>query len=635
MKHFEPGQIVLFYSQAQLRPGLLASVGERYCQVLDGSGQSLNLSTDRFILVSRVALASVTPAALNSWSQELQDCRDALDTEPMLAKLAGLSTPFEIDAACSELGYTDDLHRFALFLLLKDRADLFLYKKGLFKRRTEEERAVFLEQRNLENERAAYLQELAEFLAGVAAGKAPSLSAQTRNRFLAELRELQVAEGHRDLARLLRKASDGAETARQILDLRALLGDLDLETDPMAAGSGIPVLFTPDLWREARPSVTGEPIAVEAFSIDAADSPDHDDAISLQALPDGWEVGIHISDVAAQLALGSDLFREAQNRVSSLYLPSGSIPLLPSELSSQAFSLLESAPRAVLSLFVSLDQDLRPHRYEFRRATIRLARNLTYDEVDAQIAAKPYADLLRVCRKLQLERTGGANDHRQRYSWNLKVADGDMLMQRIDNLSPARFIVEELMILYNRIMAEQASSQDLPLIYRNIAQYFEPEDEEEAKFPGIQAYLSTEGKFHPGIGSQAYLHATSPIRRFADIVNQAQFESLLAGSPQPFSRNDLDEMIPVIEKRLLQLRAIAHRSERYWLLRFLRKKHLNSPLDAVLLKRLKHGFLTELTAWDKRIVLRCEDRPPLQTPVKLVIADVDLEELVVMGDVIL
>ena len=105
---------------------------------------------------------------------------------------------------------------------------------------------------------------------------------------------------------------------------------------------------------------------------------------------------------------------------------------------------------------------------------------------------------------------------------------------------------------------------------------------------GIQAYLSTEAKFHPGVGVQAYLHATSPIRRFTDIVNQAQFSALLAGNGQCFSRQDLEELIFSIEKRLQLLRAVAHRSERYWLLRWLEQKHLGEPLDAVPLLSLIH-----------------------------------------------
>ncbi len=635
MTHFVPGQIVLYYAQEQLCPGLLVSTGEGQNEVMEASGRLLKLTTDRFVLVSRLALAPVTQAVLSQWVDSLARCRESLPAESILAELSKLYDPFDIDAACAVAGFADDLSRFALFLLLKDRADLYLFKKGLFKLRSEEERTAFLRQRNLENERAAYLQEIASYLASWEAGAAPALSPQSRQKFLSELRDMQLAEGPKDLARILRNSSTGADPASRILELRLRLGDLEPETDPVAARSGIPILFDPGLWLQARPSAVGEALDLDAFSIDSADSPDHDDAISLQALPDGWQLGIHISDVAAQIPNGTELLREAQNRVSSLYLPSGSVPLLPPELSHHAFSLLAGAPRPALSLFVRLDNDLRPLNYEFRRVTLRPARNLTYDEVDARIAEQPYSTLLNVCRKLQSERTGGANENRQRYGWNLKVAGGEIQMQRVDNLSPARFLVEELMILYNRMMAEQASSRDLPLIFRNIAQYPEYSEDEDTPAPGIQAYLATEGKYHPGIGSQAYLHATSPIRRFTDIVNQAQFESLLTGSDQPYERGQLEDLIPAIEKRLAYLRGVAHRSERYWLLRFLRDKYLNFPLDAVLLKRLKIGFLAELPTWDKRIVLNCEDRPPLRVPVKLVIADVDLHDLLVQGDVIL
>jgi len=185
--------------------------------------------------------------------------------------------------------------------------------------------------------------------------------------------------------------------------------------------------------------------------------------------------------------------------------------------------------------------------------------------------------------------------------------------------------VEELMILYNRLFAKRATESGLPFLYRNVAGF--EENEETEPRAQIQAYLSTEARFHPGVGSEAYLHASSPIRRFADIVNQMQFQAFLQGQAPALGKDELENLIPELEKRLLLLRQVARRSESYWLLRFLQQKHLGEPLDLILLKRLRQGYLAELTRWEKRLVVHCDSLPPLQTPVKAVFSSVDLREL--------
>jgi hypothetical protein len=96
----------------------------------------------------------------------------------------------------------------------------------------------------------------------------------------------------------------------------------------------------------------------------------------------------------------------------------------------------------------------------------------------------------------------------------------------------------------------------------------------------------------------------------------------------------LDGLIPGIEKRLLLLNEISQRSERHWLLRYLRERCLDKPLDAVLLRRLRNGYVAELVKWGKKIVVCCEDRPPLQTEIKLVIREIDLDSLSAQATVI-
>ena len=636
MATYAAGTIVLFYHQARLCLGIVTSAEGNRWQVLDSEGEAQLLASERFALASLDLFTPPNTRTLGNFAAMAEQSLELLQDEGVPARLAQLPAPFSFEQASEAAGCHSDFCRFALYRHLRQREDLYLLKKGVWRTRDPEETAAFLARKEQEAARTRYLEAVAGFLERLDAKDAtaglPEFSSGTERQLAQELRALLISGEPKDLARVLR--ADGRDLDKSVRALRLSLGDIAADTDPVAAASGIPIAFVPGLPALA---VTPEPSELEqreAFTIDAEDSGDLDDAIDWQETAAGWNLGVHISDVAARIPVGKDLWRAAQDRVASLYLPSQTIPLLPPELSGDAFSLREGEARPVLSLRVELDREARIVACDWHRGWLRVKKNLSYETFDALLRSQERSPLLEICRKLRDARVGEGEERKPRYSWNLKVSDGDVALQRVDNLSPARFVIEELMILYNRLLAERACQSSLPLIYRNVTQFAEEEDEDAANY-GIQAYLSTSAKFHPGVGAQAYLHATSPIRRFTDIVNQAQFSALLEGRGQSFARQDLEELILSIEKRLRLLRAVTHRSERHWLLRFLKQKYLGEPLDAVLLRRVKQGCLEELSRWEKRLVLRCEEGLPLRTPVKLVVAGVDLEELLVWGDVIL
>jgi exoribonuclease-2 len=306
--------------------------------------------------------------------------------------------------------------------------------------------------------------------------------------------------------------------------------------------------------------------------------------------------------------------------------------MLPPELSSDVFSLRKDEPRPVVSLYLDLSPELKIASWDFQTGRINVPDNFSYRQADARINAWPFNLLSQFCGELNRQRGGEAPNGRDRYYWQIKVTGDGIAMKRQDLNSPARVIVEELMVLYNRSLAERANP--MPMIFRNVAQFLEDEDVPLSPVLGMQAYLSTVPVFHPGIGSQAYLHATSPVRRFTDIVNQIQFCRFLRNQPPLFSRERLEEMIPPIEKRLRLLKEVVMRSERHWFLKFLKQKHLGLPLDAIFVKRVSGGYLAELLPWERRIIILCDGPQPLQTPVKVVINGIDPGNFCARGDVI-
>lgn len=634
MARYAEGTAVLFYQKAELRLGMIAAMGARGCGVLDLDGVTIELTEKRFVLSSQTPLLPASGEALHHFTQEVEAAGKAFSSEHIQELLGALNKAFSFEEACAVLNLNSDAQRFAFFLYLKQNEEIFAPKKGLYQIRNAEERQAFLNQREQSRQREHYLAEVAEYLESFGKGESPHLEEGMRERLKLELRSLQLQNGSKDLARILRAGLEGMEAYEaRLKELRLALGDVFPDTDPMAAESGIPVAFKPGLEKKIldaelvvqNPAKTASGKSSEAFSIDIAGTLDFDDAISLTPRDEGWTLGIHISDVAGRIPAQSELFVEARQRAASLYLPGESISLLPETLTRSEFPLLAGTEKPALSLYVELDRELCLGNYEFRLDRVKITRNYSYQDFDAELSDPSFAPLYRLAQKLARERDDDEKSEISRFYWQLKVQNGEITMIKTDNLSPSRSIVEELMILYNRLFAKRATESGLPFLYRNVAGF--EENEETEPRAQIQAYLSTEARFHPGVGSEAYLHASSPIRRFADIVNQMQFQAFLQGQTPALGKDELESLIPELEKRLLLLRQVARRSESYWLLRFLQQKHLGEPLDLILLKRLRQGYLAELTRWEKRLVLHCDSLPPLQTPVKAVLTSVDLKEL--------
>jgi len=119
-------------------------------------------------------------------------------------------------------------------------------------------------------------------------------------------------------------------------------------------------------------------------TIDGETARDFDDAVLVTGRADGgYELQVHIADVAEYVRAGTDLDLEARFRGTSVYFPDRAIPMLPQELSSGICSLRPGEDRLVLSCILQLDSEGRIESYEIVEGVIRSAARMTYTEVHA------------------------------------------------------------------------------------------------------------------------------------------------------------------------------------------------------------------------------------------------------------
>ena len=301
-------------------------------------------------------------------------------------------------------------------------------------------------------------------------------------------------------------------------------------------------------------------------TIDPDDARDFDDAINVEKLPNGgWQLGVHIADVAAYVEPGSALDREARRRGNSVYLPDRVIPMLPERLSNGVCSLKPEVDRLTHSVFIQFDKRGVAKSARFARSVIRSAHRLTYKQAYAILTSPPRD---RLGERLHLAWELGLLVRRRRFEHGaldldfpeVKVsvdAHGKPVrLERVEN-DESHQLIEEFMLAANEAVARELKKRAIPTIYRvhenpdpeKLGEYREfalsfgykvgdlthrPElqrllaeirgkPEEQALKVGLlkslkRARYDPRPLGHYGLAKTNYLHFTSPIRRYADLV---------------------------------------------------------------------------------------------------------------------
>ncbi|MEJ5357951.1 MAG: ribonuclease R family protein [Desulfobacterales bacterium] len=350
---------------------------------------------------------------------------------------------------------------------------------------------------------------------------------------------------------------------------------------------------------------------LELFTIDGQATLDFDDALSLETLPDGLRLGVHIVDVAHFVRRDDPLDREARRRGSSIYLPDQRIPMLPAPLAEGLCSLRAGEVRPAITTFIDLASDLSVRGYRILPSWVRVKEQRTYFDVNLLADQDPKLLRLRsIARAFREARLAAGAVHIAVPEVNVWIAEnGEVHVSRLNRESPARMLVAEIMILANWLAARCLAENGLPAVFR--AQP-EPRERLYAGEGGSlfqqwmqrrllnRFVLSPAPGKHSGLGLSAYVTATSPIRKYYDLVTQRQIRAVL-GLEAPYGAAEIEALLEDLAlpmSRVAQLQAARHR---YWLLRFLERR-VGEKEEAIVLQRRRNGYQILLTEY----MLECD-----------------------------
>ncbi len=325
-------------------------------------------------------------------------------------------------------------------------------------------------------------------------------------------------------------------------------------------------------------------------TIDPEDARDHDDAVWAERDGDGYKVWIAIADVSEYVQPGSALDAEALRRGCTIYLPDRAIPMLPTALAADLCSLLPETDRLCLCVIAELDKQAKVKRVKIVEGVMRSAARLTYGGVARALGfteeppRSAQADAFKRELKVLAEVTGKLRRARmKRGALDLDLPEARIVVDPETGVPSAIYrrtqdpgikkayqMVEEMMLLANEVVARWLQRRATPAVYRihgkpdekklerlgeiaeklgvqfDLEELLEPlglgrwltsiaDHPRKQVLEGLalrslkQATYDINNIGHFGLASDAYLHFTSPIRRYPDIMVHRAVKHLVRG----------------------------------------------------------------------------------------------------------
>ncbi len=320
------------------------------------------------------------------------------------------------------------------------------------------------------------------------------------------------------------------------------------------------------------------------FTIDGDDAKDFDDAVSLDRLDNGhYLLGVHIADVSHYVTPGSPLDQEAYRRGTSVYYPGHVVPMLPFALSHGICSLNSDVDRLTFSALMEVDKDGRRYGAKFAKSVIRSKARMTYNKVNKILAGDEalrgeYAFLVETAQEMNELAHALYKRRIERGALELDIPEAQITVD--ENGQPVAIqyrdrgesekLIEEFMLQANEAVAEYMCKRGFPTVYRVhenpdpeklrvFAQFARPfgyridpsrpedtfqfqtvlrgakNDPRQRILPTLllrslaRARYADECIGHYGLKAKFYLHFTSPIRRYPDLVAHRMLQKALTG----------------------------------------------------------------------------------------------------------
>lgn len=625
------GTIIEYIDQQKLICAAVADVKGKRLRLITENDKEVSLSASRISLTSDNALPetagrATTVEALKATVVRRESLKQEIDLKELWELLneegewIDLTTMAEY---CFSEAVTSD-HKSAIIRAFFENRTWFKFDHDRFLPYTPEQVEQMLAKKREEERRHKVITEGAAWLKGIL-GNTPPTDCEHAQEIITCLKGWYIDEResrHFDMAKEILSAANinSPETVFRIL---VKLEVFDENENIDLIRQEVPRHFSDDVLEEARTLLASAPATyagrrdlthLATITIDGRFTTDYDDAVTIERLDDRkTRVGVHIIDVAESVKRGSLIDRKALARGSSIYMPDQKIPMLPPDLSENLCSLVEGQVRPCISVMITLNRFHAVEDFEVVPTMVTVRRQLTYTGANtlAEEGDEDLTTLIKIGKAFRQKRLDNGAVHLSLPEVNVHLDEtGTPIISTVDRESPSRMMVAELMIMGNWLMASFLARHNLPTFFR-----LQP-DPKERLFKGEEAslylncmqrkqlsraYVSQKAGHHSGLGLDAYTTASSPIRRYYDLVSQRQIRSVL-GLEEPYSEDDVADVSQHLDIPMGSIGRIQSNRRRYWILKYLEDK-IGERVEGLVLDKRRHSFQVLLPDYMMEVML--------------------------------
>jgi exoribonuclease II len=620
---FRKNNIIDFYDNRRIACGLILEVEDRRLRILTDQGKETNIPLSRALTSDHDPFFPLRESR-DAQVQKLKEIwarREEIKTNIDLAELWEIVVTETDEIDLSELtalffGEKQDMNQAASLIRAINEDRLYFKVKP---DRIEVPRPDVVEhallQRERERERGEFIARAADFLVDLTSRDGAGDRAMPEG--LAPMLEEAVKAGPEWIGvKPVKEIFSRAGLAPRWDPFRVLvkLGLWSEDENITLRTENVPVEFSPEVLAAAQETARkalpegGEDLShEEPITIDATYTRDVDDALSLSFDGDDALVGIHITDVC-HFVDGNDLLHEElRERATSIYLPEIMIPMIPPVLSEEAASLIVGELRPAVSVLVRVGPDLLIKGHRITQSLIRVKERLSYEDADARIASggSKEVSLYRIACSLRAQRIAAGALIFKDPELSVRVVEDQGIEVKVrPRENPAQILVSEMMILANSLFARFLSDRAIPGVFRSqppplekveLGENYDPVLSYRAKRALSRGDIGIEPAPHSTLGLGLYATATSPLRRYTDLLVQAQVKAALQGRTPPRERNDLERLVSEISYRLDRASMMERERQRYFLLKYLERKR-DEEFEAVVLHRFPRFHLVQMTS---------------------------------------
>lgn len=595
----EKGTLIEFRLQGERRLAVAdRPEGKKHWIVIDERGQSHTLHPRQ--VTYEVTGCTFKPSEIPNFLKEVQPYLDPSSLEVAWELLVeeGEAVTY---AQMAQLLFSDSSPPlcYVAYCLLSEDKIYFKQKAEIYEPRPAAMVAEIKHQRSTEESKLREQQEFFTRIQQCLTGGAVEWEDSDRSRIDVLERFVLHPENASRVAQDILSALGRPQTAQSTFDLLVELGLWSPHENLFLRRSQIPIHFRREVLEVAQQCLDSPPpdpdtnrldlTHLKVYTIDDESTQEIDDGLSLETLEDKRQrLWIHIADPTRLVIPGDDLDLEARRRSTTLYLPTGMIPMFPPELATGPMSLVQGKVCPALSFGIVLDETGSVQDYNIHASLIKPTYRLTYEDVDEMlelgVSAEPEIAAIATwaIRREEWRKSQGAIAIHMPEAVIKVREDGEIFIDVLDD-SRSRQLVAEMMILAGEVAGRYGQTHQISLPFRGQPQPELPSEEELLQLPAgpvrfcamrrcmPRSEMSITPLRHAGLGLETYSQVTSPIRRYTDLLSHFQLKAHLRGDPLPFATEHLQETMLSVTTAAYEATMVERQTNRYWGLEYLRR----------------------------------------------------------------